>query len=160
MSSYTQISIFPLLFFFPLNLWAHLVSFFVYCFFLLTPALLLSECGWPGERAQIHKIACCKCNWWMELKRIFLFMSGIHHRHIFCSDLVRQEAKVQQHDESSSSQQQHGWEDLDPRHFLSEFKESWCPLDHHTQSYAQDLEWRKNTLHTQARQPCWHVKLL
>lgn len=71
---------------------------------------------------------------------VFYLPSGIHHRHFFCSDLVRQTVKIQQHDEGSASQQQHGWEDLDPRHFLPQFKEGRRPLDHHAKSHASNLE--------------------
>lgn len=90
---------------------------------------------------------------WVKLRFVSL---GIHHRHLFCSDLVRQKIKIQQHNEGSTSQQQHGWKNMDPRYFLSQLKEGRCPLDHHTQSHAQDMEWRQNTLHAEVkRQWCW-----
>lgn len=82
---------------------------------------------------------------------MFYLSLGIHHRHLFCSDLVRQKVKIQQHDEGSASQQQHGWEDLDPRHFFPQLKEGRRPLDHHTQSHASNLERRPNTLHPQVK---------
>lgn len=84
-------------------------------------------------------------------KTVFFFLlpSGVHHRHLLRSDLVRQALEIQQHHEGPASEQQHGGEDLDPRHFLSQFQEGRRSLDHHAQPYASDLERRTDTLHAQ-----------
>ncbi|XP_077360385.1 gamma-aminobutyric acid receptor subunit gamma-2 isoform X2 [Festucalex cinctus] len=79
---------------------------------------------------------------------------GIHHRHLFCSDLVRPKAEIQQHDEGSASQQQHGGEDLDSRHLFPQLQEGRRPLDHNTQSHASDLERRADPLHAPVDHRC------
>lgn len=58
-----------------------------------------------------------------------------------------QPAQIQQHDEETDSEQQHGRTYLAPGHHLQELQERRFPLDYNAQPAAQDMEWRKDTLH-------------
>ena len=87
----------------------------------------------------------------LSTQSLFSLSAGVHHRHLLCADLVRPEVKVQQHHEGAAPQQQHGGQDLDPRHLLPQLQESRRPLDHHTQPHAAHLERRTDIIHTEVR---------
>lgn len=72
---------------------------------------------------------------------------GVHYWHLLRPDVVWQAVEVQQHHESSTSQQQHGRKNLDPWHIFPQLQEGRCPLDHHTQSDASDMEWWADTVY-------------
>lgn len=56
---------------------------------------------------------------WPQIKGKYLFsLSGIPNWYIFCPNLDRQPPSIQQYNENTYSEQQHGRLDMDPRHHL------------------------------------------
>lgn len=73
---------------------------------------------------------------------------GVHHRHLLCSDVVRQQTQIQQFIETPHAQQQHGWKNLDPWHLFPQLTQIWRPLDHDTQSPSAALEQWKSDVYS------------
>lgn len=86
-------------------------------------------------------------------------VAGIHHRHLLRTDMVRQPAQVQQLNEAAHAQQQHGGQNLDPRHVLQEFPQIRRPLDHHPQPPPEAVEQWKSHVHTEVGQLCTQFDL-
>lgn len=94
-----------------------------------------------------------KCLFWHQTTPLYIhsrascLSSGIPNRHHLRPDVDGQPAQIQQHDEETDSEQQHGWTYLAPGHHLQELQERRFPLDYNAQPAAQDMERREDTLH-------------
>ena len=99
-----------------------------------------------------------KCLFWHQTPPLYVhshiffflsdfFSSGIPNRHHLRPDVDGQPPQIQQHDEETDSEQQHGRTNLAPGHHLQKLQERRFPLDYNAQPAAQDMERREDTLH-------------